>query len=59
MMVDESKYEWEWISVRELANRLGLTIQQVYDKIKEGKYESINYQHGSTNEYLVKVKKQQ
>lgn len=58
MMVDESKYEWEWISVSELAKRLGITTQQVYNRIKDGMYETINYQRGSMNGYLVKVKKE-
>lgn len=49
--------KFEWISVSELAKRLGKTTQTVYNLIKDGKYETVEFKRGKMRGYLVKVEK--
>lgn len=49
--------ETEWISVSELAKRLNCTPQTIRNKIKQGLYETMNFNRGSMTGVLVKVAK--
>ena len=54
-MDEENKFEW--VSVSELAVRLNCTSQTVRNKIKQGLYETMNFNRGKMNGILVKVAK--
>ena len=46
--------EYEWISVSELALRIGKSKQTAYNLIKNGVYETKTFSRGKMNGYLVK-----
>lgn len=54
MIEDNSSYEW--VSPSTMAERLGISTQMVYIRIKEGIYEARNYKRGSMNGWMVKMK---
>lgn len=45
--------ETEWVSVSELAKRIGKSKQTVYNKIKQGCYETKVFNRGSMRGLLV------
>lgn len=45
----------EWISVSELAMRLGVSKQTVYNRIRENLYETQTFRRGKMSGILVKV----
>lgn len=47
----------EWVSVSELAKRLGKSKQTVYNRIKQGCYETKVFQRGSMRGLLVGTSK--
>lgn len=51
--------EYEWISVSEMAERLGVTAQTVRNRIAQGMYETQTFKRGSMAGILVKAQKQQ
>jgi len=55
MMEDANNYEW--VSPSTLARRLGISTQMVYIRIKQGMYEAQQFDRGSMNGWLVKVRK--
>lgn len=54
MKIEQEK---EWISVSELANRMGRTKQTAYNHVKAGVYEVQEYKRGKMNGFLVCVVK--
>lgn len=54
MMADNN---FEWVSASTLAKRLGISTQMVYVRIKEGMYETQEFQRGSMRGILVKAPK--
>lgn len=46
--------EYEWISVSELALRIGKSKQTAYNLIEKGVYETKTFSRGKMNGYLVK-----
>lgn len=48
----------EWVSVSDLAKRLNVTNQTVYNKIRCGEYQTIKFKRGKYNGILVGVAKQ-
>lgn len=56
MQLNDSK-DVEWISVSELAKRIGKTKQTAYNRIKQGFYVTKEFQRGSMKGILVQVPK--
>ena len=50
---------FEWVSVSDLAKRLGVSDQTVYNHIKDGLYETMEFQRGTMKGILVKTLKQE
>ena len=49
---------FEWISLSELAQRLGKTYQTAFNyAIKDGRYETMEYRRGKMKGWMVKVPK--
>lgn len=49
----------EWISLSELAKRLGKTYQTAYNHaVKDGRYETMPFKRGKMSGWLVKVPKE-
>lgn len=57
MQTNESK-DMEWVSVSELARRIGKTKQTVYNYIKQNLYETMEFRRGKMIGILVKVPKE-
>lgn len=55
-MINEENYEW--ISVSELAKRIGKTNQTAYNQVKAGLWESRTFKRGSMVGILVAYPKQ-
>lgn len=53
---DGSKFEW--VSVNEMAKRKQKSTQAIYMQIKQGVYETMEFNRGSMRGYLVKTLKQ-
>lgn len=51
------KTEYEFIGVSTLAERLGISKQAVYCRIRKGYYDVQKYNRGSMNGWLIKVEK--
>lgn len=47
----------EWVSVSTLAERLNVSTQTIYNRIKCGEFQTINYERGKYRGILVGVKK--
>lgn len=45
----------EWIGVQEYAQRIGKSLQTVYNKIKDGSLDVKVFRRGKMNGYLIKV----
>lgn len=56
MQTDESK-DVEWVSVSELARRIGKTKQTIYNYIRKNLYETMEFQRGKMKGILVQVPK--
>lgn len=56
MQTNESK-DMEWVSVSELARRIGKTKQTVYNYIRQGLYATMEFQRGKMKGILVQVPK--
>lgn len=50
----DMKENCEWISVSELARRIGKSKQTAYNLIEKGVYETKTFSRGKMNGYLVK-----
>lgn len=50
--------DYEMISVSELAKRIGKTPQTIYNQIKQGLWEIVEYQRGKYKGILVKYPKE-
>jgi excisionase family DNA binding protein len=48
----------DWISVSEMAKRLGCTKQTIYNHIKDGRYKTKEFRRGSMRGILVLATKQ-
>ena len=57
MQTNESK-DMEWVSVSELARRIGKTKQTVYNYIRQNLYETMEFRRGKMIGILVKVSKE-
>lgn len=57
MQTDESK-DMEWVSVSELARRIGKTKQTIYNYIRQNLYETMEFRRGKMIGILVKVPKE-
>lgn len=57
MQTNESK-DMEWVSVSELARRIGKTKQTVYNYIRQNLYETMEFRRGKMIGILVKVPKE-
>ena len=55
-MINDENYEW--ISVSELAKRIGKTPQTAYNQVKAGLWESCTFKRGSMVGILVAYPKQ-
>ena len=55
-MINDDNYEW--ISVSELAKRIGKTNQTAYNQVKAGIWESLTFKRGSMVGILVAYPKQ-
>lgn len=53
-MQQEENQEYEWISVSCLAQRLNKSTQTIYNMIKDGLLETMNFERGTKNGILVK-----
>lgn len=52
------KSNYEWISVSEFARRIGKTTQTVYNMLKTGDFETLEFNRGTKMRgILIKVKK--
>lgn len=51
----EIERDYEWITASELAKREGITSQQIYNRIKQGQYETMSFQRGKMQGHLIKV----
>lgn len=49
--------EFEWVSVSSLATILNVSKQTIYNRIKNGNYETKEFERGQMKGLLVKVKK--
>lgn len=56
MQTNESK-DMEWVSVSELARRIGKTKQTVYNYIRQWLYSTMEFQRGKMKGILVQVPK--
>lgn len=52
-----NEYENEWISVSEMAEREGVTVQTIRNRIKQGVYPSKTFKRGTMCGVLVLAKK--
>lgn len=57
MQTNESK-DMEWVSVSELAKRIGKTKQTIYNYIRQNLYETMVFRRGKMTGILVKVPKE-
>lgn len=57
MQTNESK-DMEWVSVSELARRIGKTKQTIYNYIRQNLYETMVFRRGKMTGILVKVPKE-
>lgn len=49
--------ETEWISISELAERMGCSSQTIRNQIKQGMYETMTFKRGTMSGILVNVRK--
>lgn len=54
----DSEKDFEWVSASTVAERLGISTQMVYVRIKEGLYETQQFQRGKMNGWLIKMPKE-
>lgn len=57
MQTNESK-DMEWVSVSELARRIGKTKQTIYNYIRQNLYVTMEFQRGKMKGILVQVPKE-
>lgn len=57
MVTEAVESRYEWVSISTLAKRLGLSDQTIRNRIKQGFYETFNFQRGKSRGILVKVQK--
>lgn len=56
-MQENNNQEYEWVSVSCYAQRIGKSTQTVYNMIKDGLLETMNFERGTKNGVLVKIAK--
>ena len=56
-MQGNNNQEYEWVSVSCYAQRIGKSTQTVYNMIKDGLLETMNFERGTKNGVLVKIAK--
>ena len=49
--------EMEWVSMSELAQRVGCSVQTIRNKCKQGLYETMTFKRGCMNGILVKTRR--
>lgn len=57
-MQQEENQEYEWISVSCLAQRIGKSTQTIYNMIKDGLLETMNFERGTKKGMLIKYPKE-
>lgn len=50
----EMEKEFEWISVSDVAKRENVTVQTIYNRIRDNLYETMEFQRGKLRGVLVK-----
>lgn len=50
----EKEKEFEWMSVSEVAKKENVTVQTIYNRIRENLYETMEFQRGKLRGVLVK-----
>ena len=53
----ENSENTEWISISTLAERLGVTKQTVYNRVKQGMYPTREFKRGTMRGVLIQVAK--
>lgn len=53
----ENSENTEWISISTLAERLGVTKQTVYNRVKQGMYPTKEFKRGTMRGVLIQVAK--
>jgi len=53
-MQENNNQEYEWISVSCYAHKIGKSTQTVYNMIKDGLLETMNFERGTKNGVLIK-----
>ncbi len=56
-MQENNNQEYEWVSVSCYAQRIGKSTQTVYNMIKDGLLETMNFERGTKNGVLIKIAK--
>ena len=56
--MENNQLNEDWISVSEMAKRLGCTKQTIYNHIKDGRYKTKEFHRGSMRGILVLATKQ-
>lgn len=56
--MENNQLNEDWISVSEMAKRLGCTKQTIYNHIKDGRYKTKEFRRGSMRGILVLATKQ-
>lgn len=56
--MENNQFNDDWISVSEMAKRLGCTKQTIYNHIKDGRYKTKEFRRGSMRGILVLATKQ-
>ena len=59
MVMEALGNEYEWVSISTMAKRLGVSGQTIRNRIKEGFYETLNFQRGAMNGTLIRTQKWQ
>ena len=59
MVMEALENEYEWVSISTMAKRLGVSGQTIRNRIKEGFYETLNFQRGAMNGILIRTAKWQ
>lgn len=53
----KTEQEYEWVSVSEMARRIGVSTQTIYLRIKAGIYETQRIERGSSHGWIIKTPK--
>lgn len=51
--------EYEWVSISTMAKRMGVSGQTIRNRIKEGFFDTLNFERGAMKGILIRVSKWQ